>query len=154
MANTWDDFTNEIKTFVKKKIEEPATNLLEAIITTAILTAMLFCLNVFYADISFLNEDFPSILWLFNLSLAIGIVLNGSRLFIYSRRYKSLTTIINNIIFFYLAYQVWTIFPFDTSVIGDRTTWDNIVKVIILLTVLATAIGTIAEVVKIISVEE
>lgn len=125
----------------------------EAIAATIFSAIFLILVNVFHDDISLLREEFKQILPLYNISIIISFVFSLSRVFIRSKQYKQATTIINNVIFFFIAYKVWTIFPFDTSVIGDQATWDKVFRAGIALVSFAVLIGTITELIKLISTE-
>ncbi len=125
------------------------------IIFTLVFNVFFFVLlNNFSDQIQFLNSDFALVLPYFNASIFINVGLAIGRTFVRTGSFKHLSQIIGNVVFFVLAYQLWIVFPFDTSVIGDTGTWDNIFKVIIVLTVAAVGIGTVAEVGKLGSSDE
>jgi hypothetical protein len=123
-------------------------NLADAIFATFFSVIFLILFNVFYDDLKFLNDDFDKIKNLYNASLIIGVVLNASRLIIWSRAYKAVTQIITNIFFLVIAYKLWTIFPFDTSVIGNQNTWDDIFRALIIIPAIAVVIAIIVDIVK------
>jgi hypothetical protein len=145
-AKTTDSLSEEISS--DKKNYGYCRNLADAIFATLFSVIFLILFNVFYDDLKFLSNDFDKIKNLYNASLIVGVVLNASRLIIWSRAYKAMTQIITNIFFLVIAYKLWTIFPFDTSVIGNQATWDKVFKAGIIFSSIAVTIALIVDITK------
>jgi len=136
VENFSENLSNKINSFL-----EPATGFF--------FTLLFFILfNIFYDDIRFLTSDFDKIKTLYNITLIVGIIFHFSRIFFHSKIYKLITEIINNILFCIVAYQLWVIFPFDTSVIGDPQLWDKLFRIFIIIPTLSTVFTTIIELIK------
>ena len=126
-------------------------DLVEALAGIFFSAIFLILFNFFYKDIKFITRDFDQILPLYNFSLVLSIVLNASKLLIRSKAYKSLTQVMSNLVFFMIAFYFWTIFPFDTSVIGNKNSWDLVFRALIVLPSIAVFIATVIESIKLIS---
>ena len=131
--------------FVEKNAEKFISNSIEIFLILVFNIGMLIVINAYRDKIPFLNCNFEQIVPAFNVVLSLNIVLALLRMSIRTPGFKNLAEIISNLAFFYLAYQVWTLFPFDTSFFGDPNTWDKIFRGIIVLTVIGVAIGTIVQ---------
>jgi hypothetical protein len=128
--------------------------LIDAVASTFATLVFYVLFNMFYKNIFFLNADFDKVIYLYNLSLIIAIALNASRIIIWGKRYKSITQLISNIIFFFLAYWIWVIFPFNTAALGGQANGDMLIRIIIVVSVIGTFIGSMTEFFKLISRED
>jgi len=147
-------FERELEKFgkkIEKQFDMSCSSFFEGLFGVFFVSIFALLLNIFYNDISFFNSDFANLMPLINFSFLVSIIFLFTRIFIWSKKYKAFTEIICNSVFFYIAYRVWEIFPFDTSVIGNPSTWDEIFRVIIIITVVATAIATLGHVLKLVS---
>ncbi|MBN2100672.1 hypothetical protein JW710_02155 [Candidatus Dojkabacteria bacterium] len=143
---------------IEKKISEAITRnapkILDALIPTILFPIVYLLLNKYYRDIKLFNENFRDILPLINFSFLAGFVLSFTRLFFWNDKYKRITTIASNLIFLYVNYHVWNIFPFDTSVIGNPKTWDTVFRVLMVIVTVASIFGTFAELVRLMTPKE
>jgi hypothetical protein len=101
--------------------------------------------------ISFLTDDFSMLIPIYNFSIVLGVVFSISKIFIKNKGYALVTNLVTNIVFLVIAYNLWILFPFDTSVIGNQNTWDIIFRGLILLPSIGVVIGSIAETIKVIT---
>ncbi len=111
----------------KRVISQNADSVVGAFFTFLFL--LLF--NIFYGQIPFLTARFDPLLWLYNLSLIVAIIIHVSRVFIRSSLYRLVTEFILNTFFVIIAYRLWITFPFDTSIFGDPNTWNSIFRFLI-----------------------
>ncbi len=122
------------------------SDMAEGVAGTIFTILFLLLVNRFYKDVQFLTSDFEVILPLYNLSLVTSSIAYLTRIFFHSPVYKQATDWFSCIFFVLIALQLWTIFPFDTSVIGDKVLWDGVFRFLIvvppLLTVLANMVKT------------
>lgn len=131
-----------------EKSNSKAISLVEPIAGTFFALLFLVLFNVFYYDIKFLTRDFDQIRTLYNISLFVSVILNASRIFLRSKGYKAIADLINCVFLVVIAYFLWTIFPFDTSVIGDKTLWDNIFRILIIGPAILVPFATTISVIK------
>jgi len=108
----------------------------------------LYIVNIYYKELNFITEDFTRIIPLYNLSLITAIIFYILRIFFRNKTFKTVTELFSNLIFFLLAYNLWTIYPFDTSTIGNPNTWDIIFKLLIVLPTFAVAIASIVQLIQ------
>jgi hypothetical protein len=149
-----DTIEKEIGGRIEKAIEKYIPKYAEGLIEAIILLITGFLINKYYVHFDFLTSDFEKILPYINFNIALTIVFALGKMFIYSQVYKKATSIINNIVFIYIAYLFWTIYPFDTSGFQDSATWDKIINGIIILSVIGTLIGSVGDLVKIFSPDQ
>lgn len=120
-----------------------------------ILTSLIFLyiVNYYYKNISFITSDFTKLIPLYNLSLFTGIIFHIVRVIYRSNIVKKITEIISNIIFVVLAYNLFTIYPFDTTVIGDSDIWNLLFKCLIVLPAFGVSIATLVNILKLFKIE-
>lgn len=122
----------------------------EAVVGTIALGVFLVLFNVYYERIEFLTADFDEIRGIYNLSIFFGVVTNAVQIFFQPKWFKWTTQVISNIFFVVIAYQFWHIFPFDTSVFGDTSTWDPIFRGLIIIPTCMFTFATLVEGVQLI----
>jgi len=108
-------------------------------------------INYYWDRIPFLTDDFSMLIPIYNFSIVLGVVFSISKIFIKNKGYALVTNLVTNIVFLVIAYNLWILFPFDTSVIGNQNTWDIIFRGLILLPSIGVVIGSIAETIKVIT---
>lgn len=128
---------------------QKAADLIENTVGLFFFTAFVILFNIFYDKILFLSDKFDDIRPFYNATLITGIILNFLRYFIKTEGYKLFTDVIENILFIVLAYIFWTVFPFNTSVIGDKTTWDGIFRFLIIVPPVVSSFGLLVSVIKV-----
>jgi hypothetical protein len=94
----------------------------------------------------FLNEDFADLVPLLTMSIAASIVANVIYLARDSQSVRSAGQIAVNLISLYVTYQIWQVFPFDFS--GYAFDWAVVARVVLVLAMVGTGIGTVTEAVK------
>lgn len=138
----------EVQRQIETKLPNAVAGSMEGIIGALCNIIFLVLINKFYTDIRFLSPDFKEVLPWVNFSLVVSLVLYVLTIFVHSQVFKSVSKIITNIVFFFVAYQMWTVFPFDTSFTNNPDLWSNIIKGIIILSVLGVVAATIVEIAK------
>lgn len=128
-----------------KQIDKsPKGEIIGAII--AILLNILFyvLLNNYYQLIPFLNEDFKLILPLYNLSIMVSIFINASRILFRSKIYKALGELVTTSFTVLIAYQLWMIFPFNTSFFINEAFGDTLFRFLLIVpTAIAIIVATV-----------
>lgn len=132
-------------------ITKPASDLTRRsgyVIAIAINVVMLYVVNNLLAwDIlPFLTDDFGRVLWLIDISLLATIMANLIYLAYDQSWFRSLGQIGLNLISLMVAIRMYQVFPFDFS--GSSFDWTQIARVVIIFTILGTAVGVIVEVLK------
>lgn len=123
--------------------------------TIGIIFALLFLqiVNVYYKDIPFLTSDFTKVIPLYNISLGVGILFHIFNILLRNKYTKSIFELISNGIFLLLAYNLWIVFPFDTSFIGNSSLWDQIFRMLILFPAFGVTISILVNTAKLLSFE-
>lgn len=117
----------------------------EHIISAVFFSIFFLMLNIFYERIQFLSDDFDQVLGFYNFVILIGIAFSMIQVFYANKYFDLLVQVVNNVLFVVVAYIFWTLFPFDTSVIGDPDTWDAIFRFLIIAPVFLFSLSTIGE---------
>jgi hypothetical protein len=139
---------------LEKELKRRIPSYLEPLLG-AVLTAVFFILlNNYYDKVDFINSDFSKVLPYLNFSLALSVVVYGVQIIFHSKKFKHFSEIVTNLVFFVVVYQIWTVFPFDTSEITGDYNWNIVIRSIIVLITLAVAIGTVVEAIKLMVGEE
>lgn len=125
-----------------------AAEILEPIAGVFFTIVFLILVNVFYDNIKFITSDFKDILPLYNVSLIVGIFVQASRIFIRNKTYKAFSEVISLVFFTVIAYRLWIVYPFDTSVIGDKDLWDIIFKILIVIPPVLYMVGVVVNILK------
>jgi hypothetical protein len=118
------------------------------VIAIAVNVVMLYVVNNLLAWnlLPFLTDDFGRVLWLIDISLLATIVVNLIYLAYDQSWFRSLGQIGLNLISLVVAVRMYQVFPFDFS--RSAFDWTQIARVVIIFTILGTAVGAIAEALK------
>ena len=93
--------------------------------------------------ISFINQSFNAVLWLFYISFFASIIINLVYLFFDSPWFKFTTQLIINIFSSIIIYTLYIVFPFDLNEVNI-----NIAKIVLIILLFAIVISIIVEFVK------
>jgi hypothetical protein len=96
----------------------------------------------------FLTDEFGPMLWLINISLAATILANLVWLGYDPAWFRSVGQIGLNLISAVVTIRMYQVFPFDFST--HQFDWAPIVRIVIILTMVGLALGTITELFKLI----
>ena len=99
----------------------------------------------------FLTEDFTGLVPLITVSLSVSVAVYVIYLFDDRPTIKSVGQIVTNLVSLFVTVQVFTVFPFDFT--GYDFDWSTLVRVILILGMVGTVFGTLAEVRKLIAAE-
>ena len=99
---------------------------------------------------SFLTHDFTQLLPIINLSLGASVLVNLAYLSYDAPRFKSLCQIGLGAISMLVATRTWAVFPFDFAA-GDGFGWAGLVRIILVMVIIGTAIGIVADGVKVLA---
>ncbi|MGH8871212.1 MAG: hypothetical protein ACRDWS_04480 [Acidimicrobiia bacterium] len=118
-----------------------------AIVVNALM--IIFANNILdWARLPFLTEDFDGLLWLIDISLGAGIVVNLVYTFHDPAWFKALTQIGLNLIALFLTIRTSQVFPFDFS--EYRFDWEPLTRFILVMVGIGTLIGIVVEIVKLV----
>jgi hypothetical protein len=95
----------------------------------------------------FLTTDFGRVLWLIDVSLIATILVNLVWIGYDVDWFKALCQIGLNLISAVVSIRMYQVFPFDFS--DYEFGWAPIARIVIILTIVGLALGTIAELVKV-----
>jgi hypothetical protein len=130
----------------KKSVSNP---IIDAIVGIVFNLIFYYLLNRYYNVIPFLNEDFEQVLPIYNLGIAISIFIHATRVVFTNKLYKQVGELINTGIFVYIAYLLWTIFPFNLEWFGNRELWNTIIRFLIVVPTVITVLATIGTFIKV-----
>jgi hypothetical protein len=118
------------------------------VIAIAVNVVMLYVVNNLLAWnlLPFLTDDFGRVLWLIDISLLATIIVNFIYLAYDQSWFRSLGQIGLNLISLVVAARMYQVFPFNFS--GSTFGWTQIARVVIIFTILGTAVGAIVEALK------
>lgn len=100
----------------------------------------------------FLTQDFAEVApW---ISMSIGVSILANIFYIADDRFvvKSLGQMVTNLITFGVSIFVLRVFPFDFS--GYDFNWDLVARIVLIVAIVGSAIGAIAELVKLMTKDE
>lgn len=97
----------------------------------------------------FLTSDFTAVLWLVNISLVLTIIFNIVFLAFNSARVRALLKMVLNMISFFVALSFYFIYPLDFSSVSYGDTLDLVAKILIIIGIIGSVIGAVAEFAKI-----
>ncbi|CAN5789955.1 hypothetical protein BH23ACT5_BH23ACT5_22260 [soil metagenome] len=99
--------------------------------------------------LAFLTEDFGRVLPWIAFSLTVSIVANLIYLINDKQPLKSTCQIGLNLISLFVTYQLFQVFPFDFSAYAFD--WEALTRVVLILAMIGSGIGVVAEVLKLAS---
>jgi hypothetical protein len=102
-----------------------------------------------WRELSFLTEDFAGVLWLVNLSMVSGAVVNVLYLWYDPAWFKSVCQVGVSVIGLAGAIRMWQVFPFDFSAYSFN--WAALTRVVLVLAVFGSAVGIVVELVRLAS---
>jgi hypothetical protein len=99
---------------------------------------------------AFLTNEFEDLLPYINVSIVVGLVFNVAYLISDANRFRAFGEMVNAAVGFVVAIRTYQIFPFDFS---DYTgfPWNGFARFIIIVAIFGTAIGTIVQLVKLVT---
>ena len=97
----------------------------------------------------FLTDDFGGLLWLINISLVATVLVNLFWLGYDPAWFRSLSQVGLNLISAVVTVRLYQVFPFDFSTYEFN--WAPLARLVMILTMVGLAVGTIAELVKLVS---
>ncbi len=100
--------------------------------------------NLLNWHISFITPSFQDVLWIINLSIEANILANLIFLFYNPGWFRSSVQIILNIIGFYVAYLLYTVFPFTFSNIN----YTYGLQILLIIAMIGIVIATVVEILK------
>lgn len=89
----------------------------------------LILFNVYYPRLDFFSSEFVQFARPINVLIILGIIFDFVKFFYNSPAYKLLTETIKGILFIAISYQIWIVFPFDTSVFSNPELWNTIIRI-------------------------
>jgi hypothetical protein len=152
----------EIEEKIEKKVEEKVEKAFEmtgkkvGYLATIFLslTMIYFVNNVLDWDIKFFDfilDDFQDTLWIQNVSLVFTMVINAMLLIYDKKVFKSALQIIENVVSAVLVVTLLRVFPFDFKLLIDVSLINTLVKIFFSLGLVGLTIGTITDLVRIIT---
>ena len=100
--------------------------------------------------LAFLTADFAKLLWLINLSLGATILANLFWIGFDPAWFRSLAQIALNLIALLVSIRMYQVFPFDFS--GFEFDWTPIVRIVVVIAIIGSALGAVVELVKVVRV--
>ncbi len=91
-------------------------------------------------NVPFLADGWTACLWALNISIIAGIIGNFVLIFLNFPWFRALIQMVLNIISLVVLYTFYVIFPFDLS-----SGWELVIKIILLIGMVGTIIGTAVE---------
>jgi hypothetical protein len=127
--------------------ESPSARKVGYLVAVLVNGIMLVLVNVRpgWRELSFLTEDFVSILWLVNLSMVASAVVNVVYLAYDPAWFKSVCQIGVSAIGLAAAIRMWQVFPFDFSAYSFN--WTALTRLLLVLAVVGAVVTIAAELV-------
>jgi len=94
----------------------------------------------------FLTDDFVSLLWLVNLSIFAGVMVNVAYLAYDAAWFKSVCQIGVTAIGLVAAIRTWQVFPFDFSPYAGP--WEALTRLLLVLAIFGSIVGIVVELVR------
>jgi hypothetical protein len=94
----------------------------------------------------FLTESFNDVLPAITVSLVVTVIVNLFRVINPDKRFVAITEVLILIVNLYATVAVWRVFPFEFD--DDGIPWDLAFRAFLLLAIVGTAIGIVAQVIK------
>lgn len=135
---------------MEEKDSKVVGNVIGAIVSAIVIYIVMLLVNKYYSYIPFVTDKFEQILPLYNLSLTVSIFLTAARAIFRSEEFKNISEIINNIFFCVIAYNLWIIYPFDTSSLPLSSLLDILIKFFIIIPPVIATIASVVTLVKLI----
>jgi hypothetical protein len=95
----------------------------------------------------FLTPDLARVLWLFNLSVLVTIVVNALFIIYDPEWFMSLCRMVMNTISLIFAIRLWLIFPFDFSKYSGFD-WTLLASMVIIIAIVGISIAILVEFIK------
>ena len=111
--------------------------------------------NVIYWDYQIfdfiIDDKFNIVLWAIDLSLGVSIITKIVRIFFNSKSLKRVMQIIDNCFSFILMFVLITIFPYDFTKLINISWLNDLMRIILGLSIIGLFVGTITEFIKLLS---
>jgi hypothetical protein len=116
------------------------------LIAMAVNAVLLYLANVRpgWQAVTFLTEDAPRVLLLFNISLVTGIVVNLGHVLCDAPRWRALGDLITNGVSLAVLVKLWVVFPFAFDAHG----WAIAARTLLTIAMAGTAIAMLVQVIS------
>ena len=110
---------------------------------------VLYAANVWpgWEAVPFLTADTVLVMGLVNASIIVNLAANAAYLITDPPWFKALGTVLTSIVGFVAAARIWQVFPFDFD--GSAVDWSFLVRIVLGLAMVGSAIAAIVSVVAI-----
>jgi hypothetical protein len=107
--------------------------------------------NLLTWNVPYLTSEWTAVLWILNISIIYNLAVDIVMLLFYKGWLRAALKLIGNVISILVMLTFWFIYPLDFSSLSFGNTLDLIVRILIILGIVGTAIGAIVEFFKIFS---
>jgi SNF family Na+-dependent transporter len=138
----------------EKKIEEKVTKIAEKyagrvignLVSIVVMLFVAYLVNKHWERFDFLNSNFFTVLWVYNISIAVNIVSNLVQAISSNYRINRSMHLLENIFSIAVMYNVYRIFPFNVT--DSVATW---IKIITIAIIVAVSIASLVELTRVIT---
>ena len=119
------------------------------VVAVLINAVLLYAANVWpgWEAVPFLTADTVLVMGLVNASIIVNLAANAAYLITDRPWFKALGTVLTSVVGFAAAARIWNVFPFDFT--GSAVDWSILVRVVLGLAMVGSAIAAIVSVVTV-----
>jgi hypothetical protein len=134
----------------QRPVTTPGVRRFGYVIAIAVNVVMIYVVNniLSWGIAPFLTEDFSQVVGWLNLSLAATVAANITYLAFDPPWFRSASQALVNLAGLMAIIRMYDVFPFDFT--GYEFPWDRTARILLILAMVGTALGVIAEVAKLV----
>lgn len=119
------------------------------VVAVLVNAVLLYAANVSpgWEAVPFLTADAVLVMGLVNASIIVNLAANAAYLITDPPWFKALGTVLTSVVGFAAAARIWNVFPFDFT--GSAVDWTLLVRIVLALALVGSAIGAIVSVVTV-----
>jgi len=119
------------------------------VVPVLINAVLLYAANVWpgWEAVPFLTADTVLVMGLVNASIIVNLAANAAYVITDRPWFKALGTVLTSVVGFAAAARIWNVFPFDFT--GSAVDWSILVRVVLGLAMVGSAIAAIVSVVTV-----
>ena len=119
------------------------------VVAVLINAVLLYAANVWpgWEAVPFLTADTVLVMGLVNASIIVNLAANAAYVITDRPWFKALGTVLTSVVGFAAAARIWNVFPFDFT--GSAVDWSILVRVVLGLAMVGSAIAAIVSVVTV-----
>jgi hypothetical protein len=140
------NYEKEFEEKVTKVTEKYAGKVIGHLVSIVVMLFVAYLVNKYWERFDFLDRSFVTVLWVYNVSVAVNVLSNLVQAISSNYRINRFMHLLENVFSIAVMYNVYSIFPFNVS--DPIATW---IKIVTIAIIVAVSIASLVELTRVIT---